>query len=57
MQESFLYNIMGFLRMNKIDFQQLTEIRVKKATCLIENGYYDGAYYLLGGAFPKSRTF
>ena len=55
MQESFLYNIMGFL--NKIDFQQLTEIRVKKATCLIENGYYDGAYYLLGGAFPKSRTF
>jgi len=36
--------------MNKTDLQILVEIRVKEATVLLENEYYQGAYYLLGYA-------
>ncbi|WP_141604502.1 HEPN domain-containing protein [Terrilactibacillus laevilacticus] len=34
--------------MNRFDFQQLAEIRLKEAEILIENKQYDGAYYLSG---------
>ena len=36
--------------MNRNDFQQLAEIRVKEAKILIDNQCFDGAYYLLGYA-------
>jgi HEPN domain-containing protein len=36
--------------MNREDLQKLTELRVKEATVLYDNGYFDGAYYLLGYA-------
>jgi HEPN domain-containing protein len=34
--------------MNRSDFQQLTELRVREAEVLLKEGYFDGAYYLLG---------
>jgi hypothetical protein len=34
--------------MNRSDFQQLVEIRLKEAKFLLDNQYFDGAYYLLG---------
>ena len=34
--------------MNRSDFQQLVEIRLKEAKFLLDNQCFDGAYYLLG---------
>ncbi|HEC83818.1 MAG: DNA-binding protein [Candidatus Parabeggiatoa sp. nov. 2] len=36
--------------MNRNDFQQLADIRVKEAKVLLDNQCFDGAYYLLGYA-------
>jgi len=36
--------------MNRNDFQQLSDIRVKEAKILLDNQCFDGAYYLLGYA-------
>jgi HEPN domain-containing protein len=36
--------------MNRSDFQQLTELRVREAEVLLREGYFDGAFYLLGYA-------
>lgn len=36
--------------MNRSDFQRLARIRLREARLLLENGYYDGAYYLGGYA-------
>src|SRR5438477_8710636 len=36
--------------MNRADFQQLAEVRIKEAEALLNNGYYAGAYYLAGYA-------
>jgi hypothetical protein len=34
--------------MNRADFQQLTDLRLKEGETLLGQGYFDGAYYLLG---------
>ncbi|MEP6819489.1 MAG: HEPN domain-containing protein [bacterium] len=34
--------------MNRSDFQQLAELRLKEAEVLLSQGCFDGAYYLLG---------
>ncbi|MGH9928932.1 MAG: DNA-binding protein [Pyrinomonadaceae bacterium] len=34
--------------MNRTDFQQLAELRLKEAEVLLNQGCFDGAYYLLG---------
>jgi len=34
--------------MNRVDLQKLSRIRVKEAKVLLDNGYFNGAYYLLG---------
>ena len=34
--------------MNRIDLQALSALRVKEASILLQNGCFDGAYYLLG---------
>lgn len=36
--------------MNRNDFQQLVDIRVKEAKILLDNQCFDGVYYLLGYA-------
>jgi hypothetical protein len=36
--------------MNRSDFQQLSELRLKEAQALLGSQYFDGAYYLLGYA-------
>lgn len=36
--------------MNRNDFRELTRVRLKEARVLLENGCYDGAYYLCGYA-------
>jgi hypothetical protein len=36
--------------MNRSDFQQLSELRLNEAQVLMNNGLFDGAYYLLGYA-------
>jgi HEPN domain-containing protein len=36
--------------MNRDDLQCITRLRVKEAKVLLENGYFSGAYYLLGYA-------
>jgi len=36
--------------MNKTDLEQLVAIRVSEAKVLLENEYYQGAYYLIGYA-------
>lgn len=36
--------------MNRSDFQQLTELRVREAEVLLRERYFDGAFYLLGYA-------
>ena len=36
--------------MNRVDFQQLADLRVSEAKCLLDNGFYEGAYYLIGYA-------
>ena len=38
------------LKLNRDDFKQLTNIRLKEAKLLLDNGKYDGAYYLCGYA-------
>ena len=35
---------------NRVDLQRLSEIRLKEARVLLEQGFFDGAYYLLGYA-------
>ncbi len=34
--------------MNRTDLQKLSRIRIKEAKVLLDNGYFNGAYYLLG---------
>ena len=36
--------------MNRRDFQELSRIRLKEAQALLEQGLWDGAYYLAGYA-------
>jgi HEPN domain-containing protein len=36
--------------LNRDDFQQISRIRVREARALLQNGNYDGAYYLCGYA-------
>ena len=36
--------------MNRSDFQQLSELRLKEVQALLGDQYFDGAYYLLGYA-------
>ena|SRR5215213_5467753 len=36
--------------MNRADFQKLAKLRVKEAELLLDNNYYEGAYYLIGYA-------
>lgn len=36
--------------MNRQDLQNLSALRVEEARILLDNGYYSGAYYLLGYA-------
>ena len=36
--------------MNRTEFQQLAELRVKEAEALLAAGFWDGAYYLAGYA-------
>ncbi|MBW1940581.1 MAG: HEPN domain-containing protein [Deltaproteobacteria bacterium] len=36
--------------MNKTDLQKISEIRLNEAKNLLDNGFFDGAYYLLGYA-------
>lgn len=36
--------------MNRTDLQQLAELRVKEAECLLSASHWDGAYYLCGYA-------
>ncbi len=36
--------------MNRYDFQRISMLRAKEARVLLDNGYYSGAYYLLGYA-------
>ncbi len=41
---------MTIVKLSRDDFKQLTNIRLKEAKLLLENGCYDGAYYLCGYA-------
>ncbi|HZB87130.1 MAG TPA: HEPN domain-containing protein [Terracidiphilus sp.] len=36
--------------MNRIDFQQIAELRIREAKALLNAGFADGAYYLAGYA-------
>lgn len=36
--------------MNRISFQKVSKLRVREAKVLLNAGYYEGAYYLLGYA-------
>lgn len=36
--------------MNRLDLQQLAELRIREAGVLLNNGFYAGAYYLAGYA-------
>ncbi len=36
--------------MTRFDFQRLAKIRIKEAEALLDNGHYNGAYYLAGYA-------
>src|SRR5207237_9347522 len=36
--------------MNRADFQKLTKLRLKEAKLLLDNKYYEGAFYLAGYA-------
>ncbi len=36
--------------MNRTELRELSRLRVKEARVLLQNGYYSGAYYLLGYA-------
>ena len=40
--------------MNRNDLQTLSRIRVKEAKILLDNGYFNGAYYLLGYAVESA---
>lgn len=39
-----------YLPLNRYDLQRLADLRVEEARLLLDNGYYSGAYYLLGYA-------
>jgi HEPN domain-containing protein len=39
--------------MNRIDFQQLAELRLKEAKALLAAGFPEGAYYLAGYAIES----
>ena len=41
---------MTTIKLNRDDFKQLTKIRLKESKLLLDNGNYDGAYYLCGYA-------
>lgn len=41
-------------KLNRTNFQQLAKIRLKEAKSLLDNGFYDGAYYLSGYAIECS---
>lgn len=36
--------------MNRFDFQELAELRIREGKVLLDGGYHSGAYYLLGYA-------
>ncbi|MCH9011178.1 MAG: HEPN domain-containing protein, partial [Chloroflexi bacterium] len=36
--------------MNRADLQEISSLRVEEARVLLRNGYYSGAYYLIGYA-------
>lgn len=36
--------------MNRTELQEISRLRVKEARVLLQNGYYSGAYYLIGYA-------
>ena len=36
--------------MNRVDFQDLADLRIAEGECLFRNGMFDGAYYLAGYA-------
>ncbi|MCH8061111.1 MAG: HEPN domain-containing protein [Chloroflexi bacterium] len=36
--------------MNRADLQEISNLRVEEARVLLQNGYYSGAYYLVGYA-------
>jgi len=40
--------------MNRNDFQQLADVRIDEAVVLLDQGKYDGAYYLAGYAVECS---
>jgi len=40
----------GWLRMNRADLQNLAKLRAKEAKVLLDQGCYEGAYYLVGYA-------
>ena len=40
--------------MNRSDFHQLAELRVQEAEVLLTQGFFDGAYYLLGYAVENA---
>jgi HEPN domain-containing protein len=35
---------------NRLEFQDLADLRIAEAECLFQNGFFDGAYYLAGYA-------
>ncbi len=43
--------------MNRNDFQQLVDIRLKEAKVLLDNQCFDGAYYLLYSKRSSFRIF
>ena len=40
----------GFWTMNRLDFQRLSDLRLKEAKALVVAGFSEGAYYLAGYA-------
>ena len=43
-------SLYSWKRVNRYDFQRLAAVRLRDARVLLENGSYDGAYYLVGYA-------
>jgi HEPN domain-containing protein len=46
--ESTLTDDTGVAAMNRIEFQELADVRMDEAVVLLAQGKYDGAYYLAG---------
>ena len=42
--------VQNWLKMNRADFQDISRIRVVEARALLNLGYHQGAYYLIGYA-------